>query len=171
MKLQTRDIMIGLGLICLSALFAFSEDPSFDNFDRRNGNPDNDWIVNSPKVKTEIKDKEILIHGTEKTNWKRNGIERLVDDVNKACFDFFKLMMYSMFIFELMMIKVVQMHILTFILLRDHREEIIVTTQVLRMVLGLVGLISVGLHLKRSRGKKVIVISVCEKNKRISSSL
>tara|TARA_B100000809_G_scaffold265989_1_gene326696 strand:- start:75 stop:842 length:768 start_codon:yes stop_codon:yes gene_type:complete len=87
-KLQTRDIMIGLVSIGLSAMFAFSEEPFFDNFDRRNGKPDNDWIVNSPEVKTEIKDKEILIHGTEKTNWKRNGIERLVDDVNKVCFDF-----------------------------------------------------------------------------------
>ena len=75
-------------VLVLSVSLAFGEDPFFDNFDRKNGKPDNDWIINSPEVKTEIKDKEILIHGTEKTNWKRNGIERLVDDISKICFDF-----------------------------------------------------------------------------------
>ena len=78
-------ISVALGL---SVSLAFGEDPFFDNFDRKNGKPGNDWIINSPEVKTEIKDKEILIHGTEKTNWKRNGIERLVDDISKVCFDF-----------------------------------------------------------------------------------
>ena len=168
MKLQTRDIMIGLGLICLSALFAFSADPFFDNFDRRNGKPSNDWIVNSPEVKTEIKDKEILIHGTEKTNWKRNGIERLVDDVNKVCFDFLNNDVFN-----------VHLRVddnsgtnayIDIYSPPGHREEIILTTQVLRMALGLVGLISVGLCLKRILGKKVITNFVYERNKRIFSS-
>ena len=88
MKLEAYNIVTGLTLICLSVVFAFGEDPFFDNFDRADGKPGNGWVVNSPEVKTEIKDKEILIHGTEKTDWKRNGIERLVDDITKVCLDF-----------------------------------------------------------------------------------
>ena len=70
-----------------------------------------------------------------------------------------KIMAFSMFIFELMMIKVGQMRISTSILRQDHREEIILTTQVLRMVLGLVGPILVVHRLKRIPEKKAIANS------------
>ena len=88
MKRENSAFVVISVVLVLSVSLAFGEDPFFDNFDRKNGKPGNDWIINSPEVKTEIKDKEILIHGTEKTNWKRNGIERLVDDISKVCFDF-----------------------------------------------------------------------------------
>ena len=88
MKLEAYNIVTGLTLICLSVVFAFGEDPFFDNFDRADGKPGNSWVVNSPEMVTEIKNKEILIHGTEKTDWKRNGLERAVNNISKICFDF-----------------------------------------------------------------------------------
>ena len=133
-------------VLVLSVSLAFGEDPFFDNFDRKNGKPGNDWIINSPEVKTEIKDKEILIHGTEKTNWKRNGIERLVDDISKVCFEFLNN-------------KVGQMRISAFILFRNHKEKIISTQQVLWITLGVVGLISVGSPFEKNPRKEWYVSS------------
>ncbi len=55
MELKAYNIVTRLTLIFSSVVFAFGEDPFFDNFDRADEKPENGWIVNSPEIATEIK--------------------------------------------------------------------------------------------------------------------
>ena len=69
-----------------------------DNFDRRDGELDNDWATQTNgTIEVTIVDNEVLIAGEQATDWTRSGLSRDVGGETRISFDF-RRMTASMFI-------------------------------------------------------------------------
>ena len=76
-------------LVCMLSVANTWGAPFVDDFDRLDGDVGNGWVVQTDgTIEVQIVDKEVLIAGTQGTDWVRAGISRVISNETRISVDF-----------------------------------------------------------------------------------
>ncbi|MBD3184699.1 hypothetical protein GF312_20630 [Candidatus Poribacteria bacterium] len=83
-------IFVSLVVMLIFSGLIFALDPFTDDFERADGDDvGNGWEEGEDEgISISIQDGEVIIQGTQDTDWERNGIGRDVDDISSFYFDY-----------------------------------------------------------------------------------